>query len=371
MLKKLTIKNLGCFNDESSSLDFTEQTLMAGPNNSGKSLFLTGVNIIRQLALGQFSWTNNMYNLVSFNECVHNHDESRTISVSLVVSQETQETTLGCEISKAGISIKINDQPINLPPSGLPNFPPNLQNRNLLDLQRRMRFVVPPAEISGIMKQIWYVRPYRLPIQYSSNVQPTSGPLQPLNPDGSNVINYILERWTDRDKKWDYAESWLKKIEPRMSEMKTPIRGNLVSFETMYGEVPVNLSMQGSGFQNAAAIISALVFSPEGSTIILEEPEAFLHPPSQEVLVDLINDVVNNQKKQVIFATHSTNILLSFFRDVSHNGARRSIEHPKADPAKFSMWTMNYANEKISIERYPIENKTYPQFRNDFKFIWG
>jgi AAA15 family ATPase/GTPase len=47
----------------------------------------------------------------------------------------------------------------------------------------------------------------------------------------------------------------------------------------------INLSMQGSGIQNAVIIISAIIFSPDKCTVCIEEPENFLHP-SQEVLVD-------------------------------------------------------------------------------------
>jgi len=130
--------------------------------------------------------------------------------------------------------------------------------------------------------------------------------------------------------------------------------------------------MQGSGFQSAAAIISAVVFSPEGSTVIIEEPEAFLHPSSQEVIVDMMNDAVNNHAKQIIFSTHSCNILLPFFSDVGTDAAARSKEkHIAADPKKFSMWTFEKTSGKNSISPYPLQKKTFRQFRDDFKYIWG
>ena len=202
-------------------------------------------------------------------------------------------------------------------------------------------------------------------------VQPTAGPLQPMRPDGSNVINFLLERWTDRDKNWDLAERWLKEIDPDMSQLKTPIRGNQVSLETLFLDTSVNVSLQGSGFQSAAAIISAVVFSPRGSTVIIEEPEAFLHPSSQKVIVDMMNDAVNNYDKQIVFSTHSCNILLPFFSDVGLNAPKRSEKHITADPKKFSMWTFEKTSGKVSISRYPLHEKTFRQFRDDFKYIWG
>jgi hypothetical protein len=195
--------------------------------------------------------------------------------------------------------------------------------------------------------------------------------MQPLRPSGSNVINFLLERWTDRDKKWGIAESWLRKIDPDMSELKTPIRGHEVFLETLFGNTDVNVSLQGSGFQSAAAIVSAVVFSPEGSTVIIEEPEAFLHPKSQEVIVDMINDAVNNHNKQVIFSTHSCNILLPIWHDIGQPSHKRNEEHVPLDPEKFSMWVFEKVSGKVSIRPYPMHEKTWKNFSEDFKIIWG
>ena len=154
-------------------------------------------------------------------------------------------------------------------------------------------------------------------------------------------------------------------------ELKTPIRGSQAFLETSFGETDVNVSLQGSGFQSAAAIISAIVFSPVGSTLIIEEPEAFLHPKSQEVIVDMINDAVNNQNKQVIFSTHSCNILLPIWHDVGQPRHRRDEGHVPLDPEKFSMWVFEKVSGKVSIKPYPIGQKTWKNFSDDFKIIWG
>jgi energy-coupling factor transporter ATP-binding protein EcfA2 len=338
--------NLGCFGKDWHSIDFTQETLLAGPNNSGKSMFLACINLIRHDRFNMFSWATSMYNFVSFGDCVHNHDVDKVISASLKLKEGIQEIVFTLETSRRHHSVGVKSTPVI--PQG--------------DKDQIVR---------EILKKIWYLHPHRSPIQHSSMVQPTSGPLQPLNPNGSNVINFMLERWTDRDKRWSVAEEWLAKIDPRLSEIKTPIKGNVASLETMYGTVPVNMSLQGSGFQSAAAIIAALVFSPEGSTIIIEEPEVFLHPNSQEILVDLMNDVVNKENKQVIFSTHSCNILLPFFSDVSHYGAQRGEHHPRANREKFSMWTFENVEDDVEITHYDLDSKTFQQFRTDFKQVWG
>lgn len=345
MLQKMSVKNLGCYDEKEYTVDFSQETLIAGPNNSGKSMFLAGINLIRYFAvMGVHSLRNEFYDLTSFDAAVHNHEENRIIEVSMVLTDSSsQQHTYGLAISKnGGFSLKVNGEPFRRTPQDI-----------------------------DLMKKILYFRPNRSLVRYTSRVEPTAVPLQQLRPDGSNVINYLLERWTGRDKRWNIVESWLKKIDPDMSEMKTPIAGDQVSLETTFGDVPVNVSLQGSGFQSAAAVVSAVILSPEGSTIIIEEPEVFLHPNSQEVIVDMINDAVNNHNKQMIFSTHSTNILLPFWSDVGLNAAKRGAEHVRAIPNKFSMWTFKKEASKISIEQYPIEAKTYQHFKDDFKYLWG
>lgn len=346
MLRQISVSNLGCFDNQTYTVDFSEETLLAGPNNSGKSMLLAAMNFLRHhLVTGGLSWDTEYYNLHSFDAAVNNHDPQQVISISFTLKEPSKDYIFRFRYCPGrGISeLKVNSIIIN---------PGNLEHARLL-------------------KKIFCLRPNRSLVPYQASVQSTAGPLQPLRPSGSNVINYLLERWTDRDPNWGLAESWLRKIDPDMSELKTPIRGNQVFLETTFGITDINVSLQGSGFQSAAAIVSAIVFSPRDSTVIIEEPEAFLHPKSQEVIVDMINNAVNNYNKQIIFSTHSCNILLPFYNDVGLDAPKRSKEHVIADPKKFSMWTFEKKSGKVSINPYPLHEKTYKNFRQDFKYIWG
>ena len=62
----------------------------------------------------------------------------------------------------------------------------------------------------------------------------------------------------------------------------------------------------------------ALCYSvPEGSILILEQPEAYLHPKAQGDLVDVFIDVVKNRNIQIILETHSEYLLSRLQRRIA------------------------------------------------------
>jgi ABC-type cobalamin/Fe3+-siderophores transport system ATPase subunit len=137
------------------------------------------------------------------------------------------------------------------------------------------------------------------------------------------------------------------------------------------GNVSINASLQGSGFQSAASIIASLIFSAEDTTVIIEEPEVFLHKDSQEVLADLFNHVVSTSKKQVIFSTHSWDMLLPFASDIAQDMARRGSPHIRADPQKFKMFLYQKISGVATASEYPLATKTWLQFKTDMKRTIG
>ncbi len=62
----------------------------------------------------------------------------------------------------------------------------------------------------------------------------------------------------------------------------------------------------------------ALCYSvPEGSILILEQPEAHLHPKAQADLADVLIDIVKNRNLQIILETHSEHLLRRLQRRIA------------------------------------------------------
>ena len=63
------------------------------------------------------------------------------------------------------------------------------------------------------------------------------------------------------------------------------------------------------GILHALAIILAMEIQPEGTTMLIEEPEQNLHPWAIRYIIDFARDVVAAHKIQVIMSTHSEHVL--------------------------------------------------------------
>jgi len=341
LLEELRVQNLGCLDENVNPASFSQETVLIGPNNSGKSTLIAGLNLIKHYIhdrVASVSFSTTFYNFHNWNEAVYNHEKNRVISVVATIDS----TKYVLHIGKGGTASRFE---VN------PSLPTEIQMRQ--------------------MKNIWYLRPNRSLVPYSLEIGSGRDSLQPqLSPSGYDVIQFLLERYTERDPNWNEAEEWFNKIDPEISSIRTPIRGKQTFFENLVRKSAFNASLHGSGFHSVASVISAVVFSPKGSTVIIEEPEICLHKRTQEAIVDLFNDAVRNQEKQIIFSTHSWDMLLPFISDVGR-GSKRGKQHVRADPEKFTLLAFNKSEGHVSIEPIDLSSMKVSNVKNYLKKLWG
>lgn len=325
-------------------MSLSEETVLIGPNNSGKSTLIAGLNLLRYVILtrGGLSFSTSLYNFHSWEEAIHRHENQRKIRVSATVDKNTYHLM----ISEGAIEQR--------------RVVPHDSNRPWNDEKSMIQ-----------MKNFWCLRPNRSLIPYSVEIGRGRDSLQPqLSPSGYDVIQFLLERYTEIDPNWHAAEEWFKKIDPEISSIRTPIRGRNTFFENLISKLKINASLHGSGFHSVASIISAVVFSPKGTTVIIEEPEICLHKKSQEAIVDLFNDAVKNQGKQIIFSTHSWDMLLPFISDVGR-GAKRGRQHVRADPEKFTLVAFKKSEGHVTIESIDLSSMKVSDVKTYLKRLWG
>ncbi len=91
---------------------------------------------------------------------------------------------------------------------------------------------------------------------------------------------------------------------------RVKVRRNVTSPEVLITDV-------GFGVSQILPAIVLCYYAPEGSTIILEQPEIHLHPAVQAGLADVFIDAVKTRNIQVVFESHSEHLLRRLQRRVA------------------------------------------------------
>jgi len=351
MLSSIAVKNFGCFDDYHHTVNFNKLNIIVGTNNSGKSTIFRALNLVRWYTTNnQLQWNTPYYELENFKEVVYGHDATRNIDMIIKYEDKGSWQALLRLYNNGSIS------------------------QGLSKNDARYSDSLHDPIHQTLVKQIWYLSPNRTRIPYRTGVGSGRDILQALSPSGININQYLIERWTDQDPNWDLAQEWFKKIDPQLILLKTPLFSNQIAIETERNDgsiqTSVNLSLQGSGIQNVATIIAGIIFSPKGSTIIIEEPENYLNSRSVEVLVDLFNYAVNELDKQIIITTHSWEILNAYCSDIGE-GTQRGTKHVKAKPEDFKLIVLNEKVGENKIQEYDLRGKKYDTVRKYFKDLWG
>lgn len=86
---------------------------------------------------------------------------------------------------------------------------------------------------------------------------------------------------------------------------------------------PVDLVDVGFGVSQLLPLLVLLAYVPEGSTLLLEQPEMHLHPRIQSKLADVLIDLTKTRKLQIILESHSEHLLMRMQRRI----AEQAIPH--------------------------------------------
>lgn len=126
---------------------------------------------------------------------------------------------------------------------------------------------------------------------------------------------------------WSFQEMvayWLREMglikEFRVEEIKEGSNRWQAKVRTQSGGSEVLLTDVGFGVSQVLPVVTLLQYVPEGSTVILEQPEIHLHPLAQAGLADVIIQAAEHRKVQVILESHSEHLLLRLQRRIAEGG---------------------------------------------------
>ena len=119
----------------------------------------------------------------------------------------------------------------------------------------------------------------------------------------------------------EYIAYWLKKLGLiHKFSVKRIVRGsNLyhVVVQKSPKAIPVKITDVGFGVSQILPVLVICYYVPEGSTVLLEQPEIHLHPSAQSGLADVFIDAVEKRNIQIIVESHSEHLLKRLQRRIA------------------------------------------------------
>lgn len=287
-----------------------QTNVLVGPNNAGKSSVLDALRILA--AAVRFARRRNPTHVSVGDGHIYGWDvppASLPISLSNVHSDSAYET-------EASVSIEFSDR--------------SALRLVLLERSRCILKVLqddrPPVTSAGRFRA-------RFPVTLFAF--PTLGPLEEQEEYRND--EYVERNSGTRRAHRLFRNIWFRQPElfPKLKQMVEASWPNvIISPPNRYGFAPAMLEMfydeghrdrevswSGFGFQVWLQLMTHLISASDATTMIIDEPEIYLHPDLQRRLFELLR----SSGKQIVLATHSAEIVNDAERDevVIVNGARR------------------------------------------------
>ena len=232
------------------------------------------------------------------------------------------------------------------------------------------------AEFENLFSQIHYLGPLREQPRhhYIWDDHPTG-----VGIHGENAISALLSGRVQLLSIEKQILEWLQRLDlihDYRIEHDQEEKGRYELYVTKHkGGPEVHLTDVGFGVSQVLPVLILCYYVPEGSILILEQPEAHLHPKVQSELADVLIDVVTNRSIQIILESHSEHLLHRLTRRIAEgeisaddmalyacqiNEGTSQIEPLKMDEyGNVSNWPRNFFGDDAGdvFKRAKAENK--------------
>ena len=388
MITELRAQNFKSWQD-TDRLQFAPLTGLFGANSSGKTSILQVLLLLKQTVehpspdwneVLYFGDEESLVNLGSFDDIIHRpaNDSSLETSVSWKTPEQIDirgNLTDFLSFSTAIVKNKYGDTElegfrytfdecsvgIGWTPQGY-----KLINNNILAASFRCYGLVSPSNygedylslqnaFENLFSRILYLGPLR---EYPRRdyTWEESHP-KDVGQYGGKMISALLSSKVQSLSVDEQIPKWLQRLELIDSYHLHPVSKIEQDYEFLvkqYKDGPeVRLTDVGFGVSQVLPVLILCYYVPEGSILILEQPEAHLHPKVQSELADVLIDVVKNRNIQIILESHSEHLL--------HRLQRRIAEEEiSADDTALYFCQINDGTSEI--ERLKVDE--YGNIRN-------
>ena len=352
MITELRAQNFKSWQD-TGNLRFAPLTAFFGANSSGKTSILQVLLMLKQTAERPAHWNEPLYfgdeeslvNLGSFDDVIHRPANNTSLDISVswnpieqhLPSPVSFSTSIAKKDERAdlvefcytrnGGNFKIKWTPqgyrfisfheqIKIEPFRCYGI---VEPDTRLDENLKAFFLTRQDAFESLFRGIHYLGPlrenprhrYTWEGDHPADVGQQGEKAIPALLSGRVQLRFIEKKILEWLQRLDLIDDY--RIEPDQKEKR---RYEL--YVTKYrGGPEVHLTDVGFGVSQVLPVLTQCYYPPEGSILILEQPEAHLHPKAQSVLADVLIDVVKNRNIQIILESHSENLLIRLMRRIA------------------------------------------------------
>ena len=353
--------------EDTGKIDFAPLTGFFGANSSGKTSLLQVLLMLKQTVERPSDWNNALYfgdegslvNLGSFGDIIYRHKPNLSLGISvswqfpetLIIqdprdrirdSIETNTLAFSTSIVKidrqlvtsAGFSYGVGRRYFSIEwsrdgggrshtDSELQLMPGSLFRcygvRDRLPGNPELPFWQFEEAFEELFSRICYLGPRR---EYPRPFYTWEGDHpEGVGQHGRDMVSALLSgriQLLDLD---EQVPRWLQRLGLIDSYRLAPLSDAGHGYEFLVtkhkGGPEVRLTDVGFGVSQVLPVLILCYYVPEGSILILEQPEAHLHPKVQSDLADVLIDVVKNRNVQIILESHSEHLLHRLTRRIA------------------------------------------------------
>ena len=388
MITELSTQNFKSWKD-TGKLKIAPLTGFFGANSSGKTSLLQTLLMLKQTVERPSDWDgvidfgddNSLVNLGSFDDLIHGHRRDPWLQISVswkfskklsiadmdevdVLSFDLNISNVENSVAGMGFSYTVNEQNFHVSWAG-PGTPYSVYTPSrhgdyiespfrcygVHDAPLRIRelFSEFQTRFENLFRSIRYLGPLR---EYPRQRYAWQGKHTPgVGQYGEDMVTALFSGRIQLRSLDEQIPKWLQRLDLIDSYRLNPIAGTERDYEFLVkkykGGPEVRLTDVGFGVSQVLPVLVLCYYVPEGSILILEQPEAHLHPKVQSELADLLVEVVKERQLQIILESHSEHLLIRLMRRIAE-------EQISADDTAFYFCEMN---EGVSeIERLNVDD---------------
>ena len=389
MITELRSQNFKSWKD-TGTLQFAPLTGLFGANSSGKTSILQVLLMLKQTVERPPDWNEPLYfgneeslvNLGNFGTVIHKHKQDLSLDISVSwksstvadinkyirfynLNVETLSSSQGDRDRSEEISFSTNIA------RGVVNNSYYATDLYRFDVQQpdlfrcygfrtaRNQIMEISSRFEGdfenLFSRILYLGPLREHPRHRYNWEGDHP--KDIGQEGEKAIPALLSGRIRRLPIDEQILSWLQRLELIHSYDLHPVSDTSRDYEFLVkqyeGGPDVRLTDVGFGVSQVLPVLILCYYASEGSILILEQPEAHLHPKVQTELADVLIDVVKNRNIQIILESHSEYLL---------SRLQRRIAEKKIAAADTALYFCEIKDGTSEIEQLNVDE--YGNIRN-------